>query len=601
MKRSQFRLSRFGLLLILVLTALLFLQGSSFFALAAPPEAQQVPLQISLQLEQLRAEIRAKHHHFTVGYNPAMAYSIDRLCSLAVPSDWDRAMPRGGATDVASYWQASTQEAPVILGDGPDLPTSFDWRALDGVTPVRSQGGCGSCWAFGTVAPLESALKIQLGISVDLSEQYLVSCNTDDWDCGGGWFAHDYHEGEYDPSEEYEAGAVYETDFPYVAYDASCNGPHPHAFVIDSWDYVPGGGYWRVSPVEDIKEAIFTYGPVSAAVAVGPYFHAYRGGVFDRDEAGGAPSNVNHAVTLVGWNDDYYGDGSDVGVWILKNSWGTGWGENGYMNITYSTSNVGYAACYIELDTSPPVAPSDLSAEMVSTTEIDLSWSDNSDDEAGFRIERKTGPEGSWSEIIAVEADSTAYSDSGLVPDTTYYYRVKAFNVSYDSEYSNEAWATTAPPAQVFEESGAAIDYGGLGLWYYDSADLVRLTPSDPEWLCAYSDKLLGDFGSGGLWEYDGASWSQLTRADADNAGNTMVAYGDGMAVDFGATGVWYYDGSGWARLTRSDPEWLCAYSDKLLGDFGSEGLWEYDGSSWARVDNMNPDNSGNCMVGVGF
>ncbi|MCK4348384.1 MAG: hypothetical protein KAW47_07190, partial [Thermoplasmatales archaeon] len=111
--------------------------------------------------------------------NDADIYSIDELCGFVAPDDWlvgarfDPCIPKG------------------------DPPEIFDWRDIDGVdytTPIKSQGSCGSCWAFGTVAPLECNIKIKDGVTIDLSEQYLVSCNSDGWGCNGGWWAHDYHQ-----------------------------------------------------------------------------------------------------------------------------------------------------------------------------------------------------------------------------------------------------------------------------------------------------------------------------------------------------------------------------------------------------------------------
>ena len=92
------------------------------------------------------------------------------------------------------------------------LPTAFNWCDQNGCTPVKNQGNCGSCWAFATVAPLESLIKINDGVTVDLSEQYLVSCNSDGWGCDGGFWAHDYHQWKM-VDGEYEAGAVLEGDF----------------------------------------------------------------------------------------------------------------------------------------------------------------------------------------------------------------------------------------------------------------------------------------------------------------------------------------------------------------------------------------------------
>ena len=215
------------------------------------------------------------------------------------------------------------------------LPSSFNWCAQGKCTPIRDQGNCGSCWAFGTVGPFESALLIHDNTSRDLSEQYLVSCNTDGWGCNGGWFAHDYHEWKIPPGEP-AAGAVYENDFRYQASDVPCNPPHPHHERIADWAYV--GNSSSVPSVSAIKNAIYNYGPVAAAVCVDSRFQAYSGGIFTDP----VPCRkVNHAIVLVGWND------ADGGYWILRNSWGTSWGEQGYMRIAYGTSQVGYAANYV--------------------------------------------------------------------------------------------------------------------------------------------------------------------------------------------------------------------------------------------------------------
>ena len=199
---------------------------------------------------------------------------------------------------------------------------------------MRDQGACGSCWAFGTVGPLESAILLQGEDSKDLSEQYLVSCNTDGWGCSGGWWAHDYHEFKIPPGEP-DAGAVYEGDKEYTAADDPCNGPYIHQEKIADWVYV--GASNGVPPVDDIKQAILDHGPVAVAVCVNTDFQSYDGGVFNPRR----PCNqTNHAVVLVGWDDS-------VGAWIMRNSWGPDWGESGYMRIAYDKSLVGYGANYV--------------------------------------------------------------------------------------------------------------------------------------------------------------------------------------------------------------------------------------------------------------
>jgi C1A family cysteine protease len=322
----------------------LFILSQVGLAQAAEARATGEPdvtLGSQARLDRLASEVEVQGYSYRVGYSPAMDYSLDQLCGLVEPDDW---------RDRATFKR---------LGNLQDLPPAFDWRA-SGLPPVRNQGGCGSCWAFGTVGALESQIMIQSGTAEDLSEQYLVSCNESGWDCGGGWWAHDYHEWRI-PAGELEAGAVLEADFPYQASNAPCNSPHDHAYRIDNWAYVPG----NEDDVDEIKQAIYQYGPVSAAVAVGPAFQGYSEGVFDNDESG---YGINHAIVLVGWDDAYSWDGGTYGVWILRNSWGSGWGEGGYMYITYGTSRVGYSANYIEYVYTPDfdlVTPTDGAAASV--------------------------------------------------------------------------------------------------------------------------------------------------------------------------------------------------------------------------------------------
>ncbi|MDW8071912.1 MAG: C1 family peptidase, partial [Anaerolineae bacterium] len=204
-------------------------------------------------------------------------------------------------------------------------------------TPIKDQGACGSCWAFAPTGVLESAIKIHDGVERDLSEQYLLSCNTDGWSCNGGFWAHDYHLNRIPPGE-LNAGAVYESDFPYRGQRVACRTPHPHYEKILSWGLVAGYG---MPSVAALKQAIYNYGPVTAGVCAGNAFVRYMGGIFQTDERSQCPYGTNHAVILVGWDDIQ-------GIWYLRNSWGTRWGENGMMRIKYGISSVGEDASYIE-------------------------------------------------------------------------------------------------------------------------------------------------------------------------------------------------------------------------------------------------------------
>ena len=223
------------------------------------------------------------------------------------------------------------------------LPAALDWRTT-GLTPVRDQGSCGSCWAFATVGTLESALKVKSGGSVgndvNASEQFLVSCNKNSYSCNGGWFAHDYHANTLGNLQT-AAGAVLEADMPYTVSNGSCKLVANHPNRIASWGYIAG---YAVPSVDQIKAVISSYGPVAAAVCVGSAFQSYRSGaVFSTNESTACGSSkVNHAIVLVGWDDA-------TQSWILRNSWGPNWGEQGYMRIKYNTSNVGFGANYVQV------------------------------------------------------------------------------------------------------------------------------------------------------------------------------------------------------------------------------------------------------------
>ncbi len=269
-------------------------------------------------IDALKQQGEAEGWTFTVGENPATAYNLEDLCGLKVPDNWW----------VNAWFDPCTPTK--------SLPATFNWCDSGACTPVKNQGSCGSCWAFGTVGPLELNIKLKDGVTVDLSEQWLVSCNTDGWGCDGGWWAHDYHQWKTDPCGG--TGAVLENYFPYMASDLPCNCPYPHDYFIDGWAFI--GSQSGVAPVASIKQAMLDHGPVSVAVYANSAMQAYSGGIFN----GCGSGEVNHAVTLVGWDDTQ----GTSGVWIMRNSWGPGWGEDGYIRIPYNCSSIGYAACYIE-------------------------------------------------------------------------------------------------------------------------------------------------------------------------------------------------------------------------------------------------------------
>ncbi len=211
----------------------------------------------------------------------------------------------------------SPDKAPVSAPRDVQYDAAFDWRNGNWVTPVRSQGSCGSCWAFSAIAAVESAIRIYTKApnkDVDLSEQYLVSECCSAGGCKGGW-------PDWALKHIQAKGVPDESCYPYAAKDTNCN-PCP------GWEdrAVHITGYEYVQPTqEDFKFAIQKYGPVSVVLKVPEDWYYYKAGIYSPlMDVGWA----NHAVLLVGWDD------SD-GCWIIKNSWGQGWGESGYARVKY--------------------------------------------------------------------------------------------------------------------------------------------------------------------------------------------------------------------------------------------------------------------------
>ena len=240
-------------------------------------------------------------------------------------------------------------------------PISFDWRNVNGhsyIGAIRDQGNCGSCYAFGALASAEGVYNIATGNfddnCVDFSESFLIWClggmsqyNDHFYGCDGAdW---DYAELTALMNE----GIFLESDFPYTtAAPGICplSGDPPVGFL--EWGRIPCGD------IEAMKAAIATYGVMDVAVYVSSNFNNYTTGVFVDENTSCnfdpcySNNGTNHAVSLVGWgHNDIAGD-----YWILRNSWGSSWGENGYMRIGVSSARVSCEATYLIYGPRPPIA-----------------------------------------------------------------------------------------------------------------------------------------------------------------------------------------------------------------------------------------------------
>jgi C1A family cysteine protease len=268
------------------------------------------------EIEALKIRGEQEGWTFTVDENPATKYSLDSLCGFNVREE--------------DHIVENENNPPFNR-----FPTKFDWRDPNNnptgrncLTSIKNQGTCGSCWAFAGTGIIESNILIKEEDTIDFSEQWLVSCNTFGDSCSGGDYSTVFYHFSYAPDACGKTGGVLEVDFPYQANNAPCNCPYPRSYKIYNFN-----SYGSDPTVNQIKQAIMTYGPVAVAVYASGAFQGYSGGIFNNNESG----QLNHAVILVGWDDN---QGTN-GVWFLRNSWGEGWGENGYMRIEYYCCRVG--------------------------------------------------------------------------------------------------------------------------------------------------------------------------------------------------------------------------------------------------------------------
>lgn len=207
------------------------------------------------------------------------------------------------------------------------VPDSVDWRADGAVTDVKDQASCGSCWSFSATGALEGQHFRKTGALVSLSEQNLVDCSSSygNAGCNGGVIDYAF---QYIKDN---GGIDTEASYPYNAVDAACRFNKANIGATDK-------GFVDIPHGDEnaLKIALATIGPIAVAIdASHQTFHQYSSGIYYEPKCRASARHLDHAVLAVGYGTDENGDD----YYIVKNSWGTTWGDGGYIKMARNKNN----------------------------------------------------------------------------------------------------------------------------------------------------------------------------------------------------------------------------------------------------------------------
>ena len=309
-------------------------------------------------------------------------------------------------------------QAPVVL------PGGFDWRDSGNVTPVKDQSACGTCWIFGTTSVLESAVLINEGAEYNFSEQGVALCVDRSWiylyddaddPCMAGGNSFIAIEVFIKKGSVLESCNPYNTTTLYCDGSCVCDDDCTPVKKVDGYRLVTNDG----SEIDVIKQSVYDHGPVTMAFyydECGKYTNVTWGTIYDYYPS---PEFANHIVSIIGWNDSVPHPNPDhdgTGAWIVKNSWGTDWGNEGFFYLAYNSSCVEEIA-YFEYKTPVP------DEELLYWDDAGLDY-----DFSGFVSAVGYGDSGAW-----MASNFTADQSGNLT-------HVDFWTTSNNAEYGIYAW-----------------------------------------------------------------------------------------------------------------------------------------------------------------
>jgi len=419
------------------------------------------------------------------------------------------------------------------------LADSFDWRNVNGknyITPIKHQSGCGSCTAFATIAALEALVLIENDeiFDCDLSEAHLFFCGGGKCD-GYGWpIRHAVEFIEYN-------GVVDECCFPYKPVQMDCEEKAPNWYSR----LVTVENTGTVITANDLKQKITEYGPVVTGMYVYEDFQSYTGGIYEHVWG---KRISGHTICIIGYNDD-------PGYWICKNSWGDGWGEDGFFRMKYGECNIDeYIAYYMQgvsgnIQPYKPnnITPVDGAKDCELNVHISWTGGDINNDAVNYSIFLNEGHStNSNYEPVIKGLTENFYQLDGLQVDTTYSFRILAEDEHGSQHISDDTTFTTrsllAPFIDGPTETRIRKEYtysatttetdGEKYYWYFDWGDGENSgwrgphSPND-EISASHTWQKPGEYTISVRYNRDGflSEWGTLQITMPKNKGDTSLFY----------------------------------------------------------------------------
>ena len=462
------------------------------------------------------------------------------------------AVPPGGLDELRQRERSARAKIAAADAGAAAAPAAYDWRNVGGasyISPVKDQAGCGSCVAFGVTAVFESMVRIaakEPALRVDLSEAYAFFCLGPDHGAApcpdGGWWPDDAL------TAMHQSGITDELNYPYTDQNQPCRRGADWQSRLTTFDH------WTTrDTVAAMKTYLSTVGPMTACFTIyEDFYYYYTGGVYTYHEATSGDVIGGHCVQIVGYNDAQH-------CWIAKNSWGTGWGENGFFRIAYGSAGIDDEMWGIDGTIVSPLIRTTLQVVAAGSGNV---WRTQRSGNGGWQhaLERlDTGTPGDPGNFAAV---STAASINrlhvvGLVGGRLWYTRRR-------SGAGWAAWEKPAAPLPSGVSSWSAVSCAALG----DSLDVVALTGGAIWYLRRNADT---------TWQ---SSWSRVTPT---SGGPGSFAGASCVSIGYQTNVVGVAGGRLWQTSRKSDGTWTALAEIKpgsgpVPGAFGSVTAASVDG-----------------------